>query len=54
MVTAHHGQVSLQTEPGHGAQFTVILPAAAIQGEQEQHAGTHRRATGPGHERPAG
>jgi len=29
MVVAHHGMVSLQTEPGRGAQFTVILPAAA-------------------------
>jgi two-component system OmpR family sensor kinase len=29
MVAAHHGLVTLQTEPGQGAQFTVILPAAA-------------------------
>jgi len=37
MATAHHGLVSLRTEPGYGAQFTVILPAAA----------TQRAGTGP-------
>jgi two-component system OmpR family sensor kinase len=29
IVTAHHGTVSVRTSPGHGATFTVVLPAVA-------------------------
>ncbi|HKP12992.1 MAG TPA: response regulator, partial [Blastocatellia bacterium] len=28
LVDAHHGRIDLQSEPGHGAKFTVYLPAA--------------------------
>ncbi len=43
MVAAHRGRVSLQTEPGHGAQFTVILPAAVSPAEPDIRAGAHRK-----------
>jgi two-component system OmpR family sensor kinase len=42
MVAAHRGLVSLQTEPGHGAQFTVILPATVTATEPDNRAGAHR------------
>ena len=29
IVSAHHGTVSVRTSPGHGATFTVVLPAVA-------------------------
>jgi two-component system OmpR family sensor kinase len=29
IVAAHHGDVSVETEPGHGATFRVVLPRAA-------------------------
>jgi two-component system OmpR family sensor kinase len=42
MVAAHHGLVSLRTEPGRGAQFTVVLPAAVTSTDPDNPAGAYR------------
>jgi two-component system, OmpR family, sensor kinase len=41
MVAAHHGLVTLHTDPGQGAQFNVILPAALSPAEPDTGSGAH-------------
>ncbi len=54
IVAAHRGLVSLQTEPAHGAQFTVILPAAVTPAEPDKPAGAHRMLQAVPDEGPTG
>ena len=48
LIEAHGGRITLQSEPGHGSQFTVKLPVPArLSGESKRETGIGRSAGNP-------